>query len=106
MTSKPNLPHCDLSLPYTMEEENWLNRKLTVFRRAFAEIKVTDRNIEEWVRFTRGIPLTKEFNKFGIKTFLERLRRVAISYPEFQVSHTLCSQAPLKSHQSQNLQTG
>ena len=56
-----------------------------MFRKAFAEIKVTDRNIEEWVRFTRGIPLTKEFNKFGIKTFLERLRRVAMSYPEFQV---------------------
>ena len=72
------------SLPYSQDEEVWLNQQLVHFDSACHEICIGEDRVKEFCMYSLGVPVSKDFFFSAAKKVLnERFKRVMKTYPEF-----------------------
>lgn len=78
-------PEHGLVMPYTQEEESWLQNQLDTFKRAYSTVALGEDILKEFVMFAYDVPVSKHFMPEALSVFGERFRRVMKSHVEFQV---------------------
>ena len=73
-----------LAMPYTVEEEAWLNNQLVRFKEVYEEISLGEELVNEFVMYSYDVPLSKHFVPSEISAFVERCRRIMKIHPEFE----------------------
>ena len=70
---------------YSQEEDDWLNKQLDLYRHTVRQVSVGDDFMKEIVMFSLGVPLSKQFSKYGLGAAVERMRRALTMHEEFNV---------------------
>ena len=86
---KPNKDRAEiipkqLEMPFTAEENKWLNRQLKKYKEAYSEVRLDEEFIEEFFMFSCDVPLSKAFGFRGYSAFQERFRRILKSHPGYE----------------------
>ena len=86
MFKKPNsdvLPIESVIMPYTREEESWLQNQIRIINEAYLSLPAGQDMIEEFTMYSLGVPLSKSLAASGMSMIYERVTRMCRSQPEF-----------------------
>lgn len=72
----------NLVIPFTNEEELWLNKQCVEFVDTVRSVSLGADLINEFVMFTFDVPLSRGFFSSGMAAFMERSRRIFNSNPD------------------------
>jgi hypothetical protein len=70
-------------MPYTREEEGWLNEQLQLMDEAYRSLPMGEDFIEEFMMFSLDVPLSKHYLQTATAMGLERIRRISKTQEEF-----------------------
>ncbi len=85
-----------LHLFFMQEEENWLSCRLELFSRTFKEVSLGYDNIEEFIMFSYGVPLSKSYMKRSVSAFKERFRRLLCGHEDFNTGLSAAMQREVR----------
>ena len=75
-------------MPYTQEEECWLQNQIQEVEAAYQSVPIGEELLEEFTMFSLGVPLSKSYLKSVMSLGLERARRMFQAQPQFTVLPT------------------
>ena len=73
----------NIVMTYTVEEEAWLGQQLKLVDEAFRSIPLGENLMDEFMMFSLGVPLSRNYKPAVFRVMLERVRRVFNIHPEF-----------------------
>ncbi|TRY80570.1 hypothetical protein TCAL_16754 [Tigriopus californicus] len=81
--SCPNLPYIDLKLPYTKEEESWVEQQVSWFQEAFVSMPIAKELIQDFFSYTFHNTIPPRIIKEGYQFFSDRMSRSMHLHQEF-----------------------
>lgn len=79
----PNLPYIDLKLPYTKEEEIWVEQQVSWFQEAFVSMPIAKELIQDFFSYTFHNTIPPRIIKEGYQFFSDRMSRSMHLHQEF-----------------------
>jgi hypothetical protein len=70
-------------MPYTQEEEGWLNYQICQMETAFRSVSIGEELLNEFTMYSLGVPLSKSYMKTALSFGMERVWRMFKTHSEF-----------------------
>ena len=75
--------HKLLVMPYTQEEENWIQFQFRLINEAHASVSAGEYLMNEFTMFSLGVPLSKNYFSSMTAVCLERISRMSKTQPSY-----------------------